>query len=239
MLIDKAKHLFKLKYNKLDSQHKPDFFDVNLDDILYEALLDYIEIFYSGNNFKQYKFGFEVTQQRLDMLEHLLKPYDLTLPSSNTEFNFNKFSFSLPDDYLHNIRAFTSHSCGDISIPIERHDHINNMLSDSFKMPNIGWKRLIGIINNKMLHVYSDVTISNIKGEYIKVPLRPFSGTYNTIDFLNGNSSAPKIGDDKIDLDIPDKFSDIVIDIAVQNTSGILSDYNHTQYLNNKLRSNT
>jgi hypothetical protein len=239
MLIDKAKHLYKLKYNKLDSQHNPGFFDADIDELLYEALLDYIEIFYSGNNFKQFKFGFEVTQQRLDMLESFVTPYSLTSPSSSTEFDFNKFSFTLPTDYLHNIRAFSTHSCGDFIVSIETHDRINKVLLDSFKQPNKGWKRSVGIINNNMLHAYSDVTLDNIKGEYIKVPQKPFSGTYNSIDYLNGDSDAYKIGDDKVDLEIPDKYGDIVIDMAVQNTSGILSDYNHAQYLNNKLQTNT
>ena len=37
--------LFKQKYNKLDSNHNKDFPSAFIDDFLYEAALDYVDIF--------------------------------------------------------------------------------------------------------------------------------------------------------------------------------------------------
>jgi hypothetical protein len=239
MLITRAHNLFKIKFNKLNSQHKPDFPDAYIDEMLYRGLLDYIDIFYSANNMKQLKLGFETTQQRLDMLQNFIKPYDLSAPNSSTEFEFNKYEFDLPEDYIHNIRMFSNTTCGYVPIAIERHDHISEILLDEYLKPNLNWKRLVGIINQNKVYVYSDKELTNIMGEYIRLPNIPFLGTYDSIEFSEGDSNAPNIIDGKIHLDIPEMYAEKVIDIAVYNVSGIFGDYNYTQYLTDKLQKTT
>ena len=63
MTIDRIHQEIKARWNKLNSNHKPDFSPAYLDDCINKSQEDFVDIFYSGNNSKQYKFGFE---KRLD-----------------------------------------------------------------------------------------------------------------------------------------------------------------------------
>jgi len=88
MTIERLHQEIKFRWNKLNSNHKKDLPGAYLDDALNKATDDFIEIFYSGNNSKEYKFGFEVIQQRIDMLQTLV----VELPYSVANLDVNKYA---------------------------------------------------------------------------------------------------------------------------------------------------
>jgi len=88
------------------------------------------------------------------------------------------------------------------------------------------------------LFVYSDKPIDGINGQYIKRPRKPFFGGYDTLEFLSGDTGFPANGNAPINMDIPETYCQVVVDIAVQNVSGNLKDYNHTNYLQQKQQIN-
>lgn len=239
--------LFKQKYNKIDSNHNKDFPPAFIDDFLYEAALDYVDIFGASDQRKAQKYGFEVTQQRIDMLSTLvidINDGDALAPiSESTEYGLYKYEFELGTDdlpYMHKVRFFANSSCGPIGIEIEQHGDLNIVLTDSYQKPSIKWRRLVGVIrktsnlNKSSLYVYSDDELTGLLGQYIKRPNKPFFGGYDTLEYINGDATYPSSISTPVNLDIPDTYCDFLVDIAVQNVSGNLKDYNHTNYLQQK-----
>lgn len=247
--VERIHQDIKLKLNKLDSAHNIDLNPHYLDDLIYEGLLDYIRLFYSGNNFKPYRLGFEVTQQRLDMLSDFVIEIANNSPlGEETEFGFSKYEFKLEgknnEQYLHQIRLFANTNCGQISISPKQHDDISKMLGNVYQQPNANWKRLIATISTgeandgTSLFVYSDTEVTSIEGKIIKKPNRPFIGGYQTLENFYGDPTFPTTTSDKIDVDISINYYPILVDIIVQNISGIIGDYNHNNYLTNKVLTN-
>lgn len=108
MTIDRIHQEIKFRWNKINSNHKKDFPSAFIDDAVNKSIDDFVEIFYSGNNSKEYKFGFEVTQQRTDMLQSLIVPettYNATLVSTN-RYTVNLLTFS--PKYRHFLRAYVN-----------------------------------------------------------------------------------------------------------------------------------
>lgn len=241
---------FKQDLNKLDSNHKKDFPPAFIDDFLYEAALDYVDIVATGDLKRAHKYGFEVTQQRIDMLSTLVidiansDDAPLVPISSTTEFGFNKYEFNLGsaiDPYMHLARSYAVTGCGNIGIQLEQHGDLNTILMDSYRQPSAKWKRALGVIKkssnsaSSSLYVYLDIDIEGINGQYIKRPVKPFFGGYDTLEYLNGDASFPNSLSPSIDTDIPESYCNLLVSIAVQNVSGKLGDYNNTSYLQQKL----
>lgn len=233
--IARMHHLFKLQYNKLDSNDKPDLPSAFIDDIVYQACLDYVEIFSGANQFKAQKFGFEVTQIRIDMLQSLLIPYSYQLSNPITENNLLKYTVNLEYPYFHMVRATAKHNCGNANVSIEQHDDINTLFSNSYDKPSTKWNDLIGVIQNNNFIIYSDSELTNVYGEYIKTPTKPFIGGYDTLEFIEGDSSFPSSNSQPIDTDIPQNYCNTVVRIAIMNMAETLADYNFSQTLQNKL----
>ncbi len=105
MTTDRIRHEIKLRWNKINSNHKKDFPDAYLDDIVNDTINDYIEIFYSGNNSKKYKLGFEVTQQRIDMLSTLVVPFKSAATTLVSPTIYKLELSSLDPQYKHFVRA--------------------------------------------------------------------------------------------------------------------------------------
>lgn len=244
---------FKQRLNKIDSNHNKDFPIAFIDDFLYEASLDYVDVFSGNNPQKALLYGFELDQMRIDMLSTLV--VDIASDDSNpltpinqvNEYGFIKYEFELGTDtnpYMHKVRFYAITDCGNVGIEIKQHDDINIVLTDNYQQPNLDWKRLVGVIkksptsNKSSLFVYSDKPISGINGQYIKRPTKPFFGNYDTLEALNGVTGFPSSGDAPINMDIPETYCQVVVDIAVQNVSGNLKDYNHTNYLQQKQQIN-
>ncbi len=267
MIIREAQWEFKQRYNKLDSNFKKDLTPMEIDALFWDAIQEYVEIFYSGNNFKKFKLGFEVTQQRIDMLSTLVisSPLqapitpDVILSNNKYEFFLNSTEGQLEFDYYHLIRVNARTNCGLVNVKIERHEDLNYVLEDAFRKPNKKWRRLVGVIEKSSnplvessLCIYStaDFVIEEIEIEYIKIPIRPYFGGYNSIaynkciaddideeiceeTYYNATTTLP------IDFDIPQMYHGIVIDIAVQEIARRLEDVNRFSLKQDKIQTIT
>jgi hypothetical protein len=244
--ITKIHELVKLKLNKLDSNANYDLPPAFIDLLLWEALNEYIDIFYSGSD-KQLKLGFESTQQRLDMLRDFVVTYPdepLLVPNVTTTqrdsftvsvFNLNNLSRTCK----HYLRGTVINNCNNrLKIDIVKHDHLDYKLNDEYNKPSSNWGRAIGLIDNKALKVYSDVALTSLEISYLKTPLKPFFGGYNTLEFLAGDLTAPSAASAQINVELSDEYSNTLTDILVMNISSYIGDYSKSQELKNKIMTN-
>jgi len=257
---------FKERINKLDSSHKKDLSDVEIDAILNDMQHAYIEIFYSGNNYKKYKIGFEVTQQRIDMLSTVVigQPEQSLILPSTSDLNLNIYEFDFNDlkyKYKHLLRAYyIDPSCGLFEIKIEQHDDINKVITDEFRGPSLVWKRLIGNIKSSSnvstessLYIYTNGVIDISGGiyiEYIKQPQDVFLGTYDSFEYVNciddggtncelqyNVSSGSPTG--TISSELPQDYHTLLIDLAVQEYARRLEDVNRYNLVTDKINTNS
>jgi len=251
MIIREIHWEVKQRYNKLDSNFKKDLTPMEIDALIWDVVVDYVDIFYSGNNSKQYKFGFEVTQQRIDMLSSLVISKPLQPSLTPDSISDDKYEFYLSEEgqlvapYFHLIRAYATTDCGIVNVKIERHNDLNYVLEDAYRKPSRKWKRLVGVIESSTnslvessLYVHSEpgFVITSLDLEFIKCPVRPYFGGYNSIEYNNcvatsgascttnfDNVSLPTLART---IDIPSKYHPIVVDMAVQELSRRLEDGN-------------
>ena len=235
MTIQRLHQEIKFRWNKLNSNHKKDFHPAALDDIINKATDDYIEIFYSGNNSKEYKFGFEVTQQRIDMLQTLVPTnpdgsilsYPATLVSTG-QYRVNIAAF-VPK-YRHFLRAYVVPvECPTKKIPVTlvRSNDLDVKLADSNTQPSLIWNRCLGSIKNNNLLLYTTgYTITEVKIEYIRNPVKVFSGGYDSLEFLNGDTTAYSSSSPLVTSDLPEQYHDLLADVAVAYIARSLEDNN-------------
>lgn len=105
---------------------------MQIDDVLNEAQLLLVESLYSGKPIQGFPFGFEVTQQRSDMLSVLTvgsneQPPLTPLMSSNNVYEYNLSGLVYP--YMHTIRLFISDgNCTPFEVIMVDHDDLNKYL---------------------------------------------------------------------------------------------------------------
>ena len=237
--VERAHVKFKQKGNKIDSNHYRDFPPAFIDDFLHDASFDYVEMFYSGKNYRGYNLGFEVNNQRMDMLQFLVVPSTLSPQSSSQDGDFMLTIYNLPEDYYHRVRERGTGGCSGYNIEIVQHEDLDVVLYNAWRKPSDRWKRAVGVYKNNQLWIYSESAFTSLTFDYLKKPTKPFLGGYDTLEFSNGDTTFPSSASTKIDLDFPDPYCDILIDIAVQNVFGQLRDYNHVNYLKDKLINKT
>lgn len=227
MVISRMHYEIKVRYNKLNSNHKPDLLPAQLDDAINKASDDYLEIFYSGNNTKEYRLGFEVTQQRSDMLSPLVIPEKQLTPTL-VRTNLYKVSTTITPSYRHFLRGWVIATGCSYRIPITivRHNDLDKMLIDENQKPSLKWKRCLGVFKNDGLYLYTDYTITSVFIEYLTSPVKVFSGGYDSLEYLQGNTSAYKIGDPIVHSNLPEPFHDLLVDMTVQYLARILEDTN-------------
>lgn len=231
MTIERLHQEFKFRWNKANSNHKKDFYSPVIDDIFNKASEDYVEMFYSGNNSKNYKFGFEVTQQRIDMLQSLIVPESTqvaTLVSvGRYRVNLNIFT----PKYRHFLRAYVVPvECPTKRIPVTivRLNDLDTKLADANTQPSLLWNRCLGSIQGNTLRLYTkDYTILSLYIEYLTDPVKVFSGGYDSLEFLNGDTLAYQSGSPKVTSDLPNH--DILVDMTVQYIASTLEDVNKFQ----------
>lgn len=252
---------FKLQYNKLDSNHKKDLSPLEIDSLLNYAQWEYIEIFYSGENVKKYKLGFEVTQQRIDMLSNLVigkkQPSlipDNILANNCYEFYLDTTEGQLVEEYIHFVRASVQTNCGVINVEVERHNDLNMLLCDTYKKPSKKWKRLIAVIEastnpnvESSLYVYSedDFIIESLNLEYLKKPRDVFFGGYNSVkynDCISKGIGIPTCQSQfyfstttPVDSEISSNYQYMLVNIATQEIARRLEDINRFQLKQEKI----
>lgn len=230
MIIELWHYNFKLRVNKINSQHKKDLSPAEIDEILNDAISIWKEQQYSGNNNK--KLGAEVIQQQTDNLSSLLVqfPVQPMITSSLVTEGVYEFPLSttkgLVYPYLHLMRVFGKiKNCNEkVVIEVVEHDDISFVLNDPFKKPSNGYfKRLVATFGKSSqpgiessLFVYTDnFQIDGIYPEYYKKPNVVSLGGYKDI---NNNLKT------KVECDLPESFHTQIIDIAVDEYRRITQD---------------
>ena len=230
MVIQRLHHEIKFRFNKLNSNHKEDFWPQHIDDAINKATDDYIEIFYSGRLNKPYQLGFDVTQQRMDMLNNLV----ISSVVTPTLVTTNKYSITLPVTYKHFVRGTTN--CG-IPITIVRHNDLDQKLHDENTKPSKKWNRALGVFQDNKLFIYTDGTISTVEITYIKQPVKVFFGGYDTYEFTLGDTTAYSTLTPPVNSEISNH--DILADMTVQYLSGIIEDNYRTQVIEKNIINKT
>ena len=213
--------------------------DPEADAILNSAINDYVEMFCYGRNNKQYQIGFEVTQQRIDMLSALFigaPDQSVLTPFSSAN---NIYEFKLDDlkyDYKHHIRSYAlvSECNANMNVTIEQSGDLNTVLSDDNRKPSLIWRRLVGQIrkssdsDNSSLYIYTNGTCTPIglNVEYIKKPNEVCLGTYRGIPTTDNPNPAIK---PKVECNLSEDYHDLVVEIAVQIYGGIIENSNKFQ----------
>lgn len=237
MTIDRLHQEIKFRLNKLNSNHVRDLPAAYIDDAINKVSLDFVEIFYSGNNSKQYKFGFEVTQQRIDMLQTLVIP-DKVLTSSSGTITNKKYIFDLPTSpkYMHFLRGVaTNAACPDkeLTVYITRHNDLSQKLIDINTQPSLAWNRVLGVIRSNKLEIYTKgFSVNSLLIDYITPPTKVFFSGYNTLESPSegGYISA----NPKITSNLPEQYHDLLVDLVVQYLALTLQDNNLVALLQNQ-----
>lgn len=255
MTIDRIHADIKLEYNKLDSNHLRDIPKAFIDDILNIVTNDYIEMFYNGTNVKGYTVGFEVTQQRIDMLSTFVvgepeqpKLQHIAVDTSNSEYDIYTYDLSQTvEPYRHLVRAKFTTNCGDFEVQDPKHDDLNAALRDEYQKPSKLWRRVLRIFRRNVnsdypyLIIYApkDIIPTGLLVEYIKQPIKAFVGGYNTLEYINGDLSFPNANSPQIQSEIPKTYHPLLIQMAVQELARIQSDTNRFTLQQEQIQRNT
>lgn len=253
MSIQRRHLQWKQKFNKLDSNHRKDFTPMEIDDSLNEAQLLFVEAVYSGKQIQGFPFGFEVTQQRMDILSNLVVSSIEQPPLTPVASSMNIYEYDLNDleySYMHAIRIYISNDgCPPFEVHLVQHDDLNKYLKSENWKPSSKWKRALATISksstsntNSSLIVYSDLTNPEVQIEYIKLPKNVFFGNYDTLEYWDcdqipgadcsqyySNISAPQ------DLQFPDWVNNLIVDLAVLETYRNLLDQQGLQLFKDKI----
>lgn len=234
----------KLRYNKLNSNHKKDFPTAYIDDFINDAQNEFLEICYSGNNVKRFKLGFEFTQQRIDMLSSLVIPEE---DINTTLFKTNIYRINLDDlikDYRHYVSGYINTACGKIKLNLIRHSDLESMLNNENTKPSKIWRRSLAVetgnsntAGNQSLLIYTDgkFDIEDATISYIKEPIKVFYGGYNSLEFLNGDSTKYSITTPSVNSEFPEVSHSAIVDIAIQLIARSLEDLSKIQISEDKI----
>lgn len=248
MTIDRMRQEIKLRWNKINSNHKKDFPNAYLDDIINDAINCYVEIFYSGNNFKKFKLGFEVTQQRIDMLSSLVVPHKSLTATKVSDYVYKVVLNNISPVYRHFLRGHvTNPDCDNkmITIDLIRHNDFDKKIKDNNTKPSTMWNRCLGLIKsdntNSALYLYTDFNPStlSVEIEYLRRPIKVFSSGYDSLEYTQGDTTAYKTSDPKVHCDLPEDYHTLVVDIAVQLIAGMLEDSNKFAISDAKIQMNS
>jgi hypothetical protein len=245
IFVQRIHHEFKLHYNKLNSNHKRDFPTAYIDDIINRAVNEYIDIFATGTNAKKFKIGFEVTQQRTEMLNGLVVPYSQIIPTSVDSDNpkYNIYEYEVPDDYRYHVRQRLQTNCGTFSVTPRQHDDIDSLLSGYNTAPNVQWRRFPTLIAKStksdkksfFIHVPNNVLVEEFKLTYIKNPKKIFFGGYDTLEYLNGDLNSYNSTSPIVHSELEEDYLHVLIDIMVDLVARILNDQQTVQFTQDKL----
>lgn len=236
--VEELHSKFEMAYNRQANNQRRYLNDVEKDELLNYAVFEYVELFTTGVNKNNWNIGFEVTQQRIDMLEPLVKSYPEE-PSLNLSVidgiyiaDLTKTAFPLKS--FHGAYISISECTDRINVDIDQHQDLNTARQNTHRKSSRAWKRCIGTIRNKKLFLYPDGTMTPLRAflTYIKQPDRIALGTYPSIQDKD-IPNAPNLT--KTDSDLPAQYIDIVVAIAVQEAHRRFSNYNDLQVNSQKI----
>ena len=229
---------FKLEqgYNKLSNNHQKYLTDVEKDEVLNTAIFEYLEIFIHGRNPKNFNIGFEVTQQRIDMLHTLVVSYPEFPKQGLTLFDDKVFYYEFPQDYrsYRSARVFENGCDIAYDVNIEQHGDLATSRRSFHKRTSKRFQYIIGTIRNNRLYLYPEDELSPSKLEltYIRKPSKVCKGTYPSLENRNRDNPPFQL---KQDCDLPEEYVDIIVSIAVQELARRFSDGNTKNIQTDKL----
>ncbi len=247
MNIQRMHSEIKLRYNKFNTNQKPDLPTAFIDDFINDAQDDFLHICYSGNNYKRYKLGFEVTQQRIDMLSSMVIAEEDSAFVSLIKPGIYKFNLtSLDHPYRHHVAVHVTTSCGRIECIPVRHQDLDSDLRNENTKPSAVWRRCLFVqasdgngtfTKDSALYFYTggEFTISSVTISYIKEPPKVFYGGYNTLEFILGDTQKPGIGDPPQNCEFPEISHSSIVEIAVQSIARTLEDTQGIQITEDKI----
>ena len=251
MNIAKQHSEFKLRGNKINSNHYTDLFPSQIDSFLDEAA-DFIVEHYGELR------TFNLTQFNKDLFGTMLVmfPEQPALIPTDTQGQQYEYDLSnLKYDYVHLDRAYVQ--CNNMVVPVSlfRGDE-QHKLNDAYQKPSFLWKRLPAKIgksstqNSTSLYVYSDVNLNNkeLRIEYVKKPKRVFFGGYDSIEYINCKrlNNVPnmpitdcnqyyKSTDVPVDSDLPTSIHSLQVDVAVWLFTGKTENQFLNSFITNKI----
>lgn len=229
---------FKLEqgYNKLSNNHQKYLTDVEKDEVLNTAIFEYLEIFIHGRNPKNFNIGFEVTQQRIDMLHTLVVSYPEFPKQELTPLEDKIFYYEFPKDYrsYRSARVFEVQCDIAYDVNIEQHGDLATTRRSFHRKTSKRFQYIIGTIRNNRLYLYAEDELFPNKLEltYIRKPAKVCKGTYPSLE--NRNKDNPPLLLPQ-DCDLPEEYVDIIISIAVQELARRFSDGNTKNIQTDKL----
>lgn len=231
MLIDEIHYEFDLRFDRVASQDRPDFYDNEKDSYINRAIKKFTKDRYGTDNPK--KFGFETNQERISNLMSLhikypVQPALTPINQGNGIYELRLSDLEYPYLFLTSARiTITKDGCS------KTIDHKNWQIDDrknTFNEPNFEWGRVhanfgrstVSSPNNDQLYsIYFDTTnyagvqqftITSIQLSYIKIPDRVCRGTYIHID---DKVTTPPAFSAVVECDLPSDFHDEIVNIAV------------------------
>ena len=204
--------------------------------MLRSAKFEYLEIFIHGRNPKNFNIGFEVTQQRIDMLHTLVVSYPEFPKQGLTLLDDKIFYYEFPQDYrsYRSARVFENGCDIAYDVNIEQHGDLATTRRSFHRRTSKRFQYIIGTIRNNRLYLYPEDELSPSKLEltYIRKPSKVCKGTYPSLE--NRNAANPPF-QLKQDCDLPEEYVDIIVSIAVQELARRFSDGNTKNIQTDKL----
>jgi len=229
---------FKLEqgYNKLSNNHQKYLTDVEKDEVLNTAIFEYLEIFIHGRNPKNFNIGFEVTQQRIDMLHTLVVSYPEFPRQDLTLLEDKVYYYEFPQDYrsYRSARVFETGCDTAYDVNIEQHGDLTTARRSFHRRTSKRFQYITATIRNNRLYLYAEDELFPNKLEltYIRKPAKVCKGTYPSLSDRN-KSNPPLLLPQ--DCDLPEEYVDIIISIAVQELARRFSDGNTKNIQTDKL----
>ena len=163
---------FKMKYNKLDSNGEENLSVPEIDWLLNEAMLIYINTIAEPYTTKH---GFEVNQRSIDAISPIVVRTNLQVSNKQKSGNYTLNYFNTPLDYFHFIKAIcyiTKSGCkedNEAVVLLQQHDDMYR--TNSFYDSSFEWREVVANFENSGLVLYSsDFDISYVEMVYIKKP---------------------------------------------------------------------
>ena len=209
---------WKLLYDAVDSQSKPDYTAVEIDTFLNQGIRLFIKDRFNLD--ANAKTGFEMSSDTIAALAPLHIESPILQTALSPTLIGDNYGVDLVDlDYdpwfVTKVAVnATKDSCPSKKIECRYRpiDHLN----DRFSAPSFKWKRcpfrISANTNGTSVYLFTDgdFQLSSVEISYLKRPATVFIGGYNQIDSLYIST------DDPVDSDLPEYYHDDIVELAVK-----------------------
>lgn len=252
MIIAKQHQEFKIRANKVDSNHYQDLKPNQIDSFLDGAAL------FICNHWGEL-FEFNKTQFNKDLFGTLLvqwpdQPNLILFRKDGQQYEYILSNLKYPYLHLDRIYVQCEHLIVPVSMMVGDEQHKFN---DAYLKPSFKWKRLFGKVgkssvgSNTSLYIFSDVDLQNkqVRLDYVKYPKKVFFGYYDSVEYLDcqkrQENNLPtelcnlyyKKTDSPVNSDLPESAHDLQVDVAVWLATGKTENQFINQFINQKITS--